>query len=246
MRYLFLVLVLIPFFVFPTLAQSQSLRELQFACAVFPPFNTDNKEEPGITQEVLAAALKTVNRSVKFHTFPFKRALEITKYGKVDALCGCSYTAERENSFHYSDMLGILHQGIFVSSNYSGKKIRTLKDLGDIQVGTVRGYATERELEKLGMKVMSFVDSKQLALMLLTGRIDAIYAYKNVILYELKKLNSKTKFAYYNLSSQPYYTCISKAITNPYALLRDLNQGLRVVRSNGIYQGIWNKYSSQE
>jgi|GEM_PF-4683867 len=75
-----------------------------------------------------------------------------------------------------------------------------------------------------------------------TGKIDAIYAYQDVIRYELTKMNMRDRLRYIEVSSQPNYVCVSKAIQNSEIIIKGINKGLRIIRGNGLYQQIWNKY----
>ncbi|MEH6475146.1 MAG: transporter substrate-binding domain-containing protein [Sneathiella sp.] len=216
---------------------------MNFACSIFPPFITGDQTDPGITPEILEAALTSVGRTSNFQNFPWKRAFKLTETGNADALCGCSYSADREDNFHFSDTLGVHSQGLFFTNEFEGEATGNLNKLKASRVATVRGYAIEKELEKNGITSIGVVDNSQLLKILLKQRVDAIYTYRDVIRFELKKQSLGTKLSYFELSSQPFYSCFSKKIPNSNALVQEFNRGLRIIKQNGTYSAIWEKYS---
>ena len=244
-----IVLVFISVFTLITLphaSYSDEQRDVNFACSVFPPFITADQTAPGITPEILEAALKSVGRTSSFQNFPWKRAFQLTETGAVDALCGCSYAVDREDIFNFSDTLGVHSQGLFFSDEFKGKTTGHLNELGSTRVATVRGYAIEKELEKNGITSIGAVDNSQLLKMLLKQRVDVIYTYRDVIRFELKSQSPRTKLPYFELSSQPFYSCFSKKAPNSNALVQEFNRGLRIIKQNGTYSAIWEKYSPKD
>lgn len=215
---------------------------LNFSCGDFPPFTIKNKNIPGIDIEIITAALTSVGRTAEYKFYPFKRAYELVKNGQADSLCGCSYRPEREKHFVFSDLIGNLSQGIFLNSTYAGSPIKSLQDLNTLSVATVRGYALQKELNNAGIKNLGVLDDHQLLTMLLNKRIDAIYAYRDVVQYKQKMMNVAENLTYFEISTQPTYVCISRTIPNSESLERDISRGLRIIRENGTYQKIENKY----
>lgn len=227
---------------FVTALQAQEKRSINLACGPFPPFKIENSDKPGIDIDVIKASFLAVGRETKYSFFPWKRAVALTSNGSVDGLCGCSFTPERETSFRFSDIMGHHSQGIFTKSNRVGPRIKSLKDLKKLSVATVRGYVIQSELKALGIENVGVLDHRQLVSMLLNDRVDAVYAYRDVFLYNLMRESDSDLIDYIELKSQPYYACISRAIPDSVSITNDLNQGLRIVRHNGQYQKIWQSY----
>ena len=111
-----------------------------------------------------------------------------------------------------------------------------------MSVATVRGYTLQKELVRSDIKNLGVLDNRQLLQLLLNKRVDAIYAYRDVIRYEQQKLETSEKLSYFEISSQPNYVCVSKAVENSEAIVKDINKGLRIIRGNGLYQQIREKY----
>lgn len=238
----------IPIYVFIALALlsnsafSADDKIVNMACGTFPPYKINNAERPGIDVEVMKAAWSAVGKKSSFQFFPWKRAVILTTNGSVDGLCGCSYRPEREQKFRFSDIMGHHSQGIFIKTKNKEISIKSVADLNGLSIATVRGYAIQKELDASGIKNVGVLDHKQLVSMLLNDRVDAVYAYRDVFYYNLNKLNSSSQIRYFELNSQPYYVCISRAIPNSKDITTNLNQGLRIIRYTGEYLKIWRSY----
>ncbi len=217
-------------------------RKLHMACGPFPPYKIENPDQPGIDIEVMKAAWSATNWNAQYDFYPWKRAAALVKEGSSDGLCGCSYRTDREKAFRFSDVMGLHSQGVFLKNKAFNERIRVINDLQGMTVATVRGYAIQKEMDTLGIKNTGVSDDKQLVAMLLNDRVDAIYAYRDVILYNLDKQNKVNQVVYYEISSQPYYVCISRAIPDSRQIVDDLNRGMRIIRQNGEYQKIWRSY----
>lgn len=227
----------------PTSIYAQN-KPLHFACSNFPPYIFENRERPGISLEIISAALAVTGRKANFQFYPWKRAFNLVENGKADALCGCSYRKTRETKFYFSDMLGVISQGIFRKQSIASSRISTLSDLGGLSVATIGGYALQKELEKKGIASTGVVDEMQLVKMLITSRIDSIYAYRDVVLFRLSRLGETENLDYSEISSQPHYACFSRTIANSKTVQEEFNKGLRYIRMTGQYDKIRAKYLS--
>lgn len=220
---------------------------VEMACAMFPPYKIESKNEKlahsGIDLEVIRAAFAVTGREVIFDFYPWKRTVNMATRGQTDGLCGCAYRPEREQQFIYSDMLGLHSQGVFIREDSSLENIDQLSDMTGHSIAAVRGYAVHKELENIsGIRTIEANDDNQLLRLLLANRVDAIYSYRDIILYRMA-MNSETRhIRYYELSSQPYYLCFSRKRPEAEQIVEDFNKGLRTIRFNGQYQKIWDSY----
>ncbi|MBL4908038.1 MAG: amino acid ABC transporter substrate-binding protein [Sneathiella sp.] len=240
MKYFFASLIASVFLL--SFAHAEENRHLHMACGAFPPYKIDNQEKPGIDIELMQAAWSVTKWKADYEFYPWKRAVALSKSGEADGLCGCSYRVEREEDYRFSDVMGLHSQGVFVKNKAFNEPIRSIRDLQGKTVATVRGYAVQKELDALGINNTGVLDDKQLVSMLLNDRVDAIYAYRDVVLYALDKQDKVNQVVYHEISSQPYYVCISRAVPDSRQIVDDLNQGMRVIRQNGEYQRIWRSY----
>jgi len=240
-----LALFLCAFFLFlSSPAQANQKTTLNFACSHFPPYLVENNKRRGISIDLISAAFAATGKKTKFSFYPWKRAYQLVKDGKAHALCGCSYRPDREEIFLFSDMLGHVSQGVFRKSSKDNRPISILEDLDGLSVATIRGYALQRELEARNIPNTGVLDEKQLIKMLLSDRINSIYAYKDIILYNMALLGKTEPLDYSELSSQPQYLCFSRQIEGNAMALKAFNKGLRMIRLTGEYQTIRSRYLS--
>ena len=238
-------IILFLFAAMPSFAQNKET--VKMACANFPPYKikAKNSSEPdsGIDLDVMRAAFKETGYEVEFEFYPWKRTVAMVERGQADGLCGCAYRPEREEHFIYSDMLGEHSQGVFLSEDSTLQIADGLDDFAGKTIAAVRGYAVHKELkEKTNIKAIEANDDSQLLRLLLNKRVDAIYSYRDILLYRLSFNTDAKKIRYFEFNSQPYYLCFSRAKTDSKQLVEDFNKGLRTIRFNGAYQSIWEKY----
>lgn len=227
-------------------ADAQDKQTVKMACTNFPPYKikeSDGEAHGGIDLDVMRAAFAQTNRNVEFTFYPWKRSVAMVTKGQADALCGCSYRPEREKDFIFSDMLGEHSQGVFINENSDIETIDNLQNLKGLTIASVRGYAVSEELKQnKNIESLEINDDKQLLGLLNANRVDAIYSYRDIILYRMSFNSNAKKVRYFELSKQPYYLCFSRTKENISSVVDDFNKGLRTIRFNGAYQAIWNKY----
>ncbi len=226
---------------------AEEKRAVSMACAMFPPYKIEsrNKNTPhsGIDLEVMREAFSAVDRDVTFDFFPWKRTVKMAERGQTDGLCGCAYRPEREGKFIYSDMMGLHSQGVFLNEASNVRDIGSLDDLEGHSIAAVRGYAVHQELnDRKNIRSVEANDDNQLLRLLTAGRVDAIYSYRDIILYRMAMNSDTRKVQYFEFSSQPYYLCFSRSKSGIEEIVDDFNQGLRIIRFNGTYQKIWQSY----
>jgi polar amino acid transport system substrate-binding protein len=221
--------------------------DVQLACTNFPPFKIESRKagtpHSGIDLDVIEQAFSITKQKVAFDFYPWKRAVTMVQNGKAHALCGCDYRPEREEEYIYSDMVGFHSQGVFVNADSPIDSVKSLDDLAGKTVGTVRGYALEKPLASIpDIKVSPANNGDQLLRQLVNKRIDAIYAYRDVIFYRQKLNKEATDIRYFELRSLPYYVCFSRTIPDIRMIVDAFNQGIRTIRFNGTYGKIRQNY----
>jgi polar amino acid transport system substrate-binding protein len=220
---------------------------IKLACTDFPPFkikkDITSPDHHGIDLDVIKAAFAIDGYNVDFDFYPWKRALETARAGQVDGLCGCNFRPEREQQFIYSEKVGEISVGIFVNKESSLNEITDLDQLSGLSVGAVRDYATHKQLQEYpNIKIVDANDERQLLRLLLAGRIDAIYTFRDVVYYRMAQNNNTSTIRYYELNSEPYYLCFPRKIIDSPQTVKDFNRGLHTIQNNGLYQSIWSKY----
>ncbi len=232
-------------------AQNATPRQnVTMMCNPFPPSKiADRPMMPGYDVEILRAAFAVSHIAVNTPFYPWKRAYLMAERGDADGLCSCSYLPEREAAFLYSSELGREHVGLFAINDTVLDSDEELADAKQLIVGVVSGYTLESNARELGLDLISANSERVLLGLLLSRRLDAIYTFKapmeNTVRSHNQEYAQNVNLAYRDISNSPYYSCISRKTDNAHFLLDRLNHGISVLRKNGIYADILEKYGVQ-
>jgi len=216
-----------------------------FACNEFPPYKMQNSASglPGFDVEFLDEAFKRVGISLQIQFMPWKRALVSAKQGKIDGVCSCSKTKDREGYLEFSEPLGKASAGLFSLTARNYPKLQNIEEIGPLSVGTIAGYNLLNNLEAAHIKNAVKLDTERQGLsMLLKGRIDYYYSYKAPAQYYLTTLERTEEVSYHELSSTDYFVCFSKVLPGTTELLKKFNTGLAEIKADGTYNKILDKY----
>ncbi len=221
-----------------------TLRPVKMACSPFPPFKIENPEKgrKGIDIDIMLEIFALSGRDVEYAFYPWKRAVKLVESGKADGLCGCSYHPDREKTFKYSDIVGQHSQGVFLADGIELDQFDSVNDLQGLSLATVRGYTIHKELEEAGIKVHEASGDDELLLMLDNKRVDAVYTYRDIFLYNLSHSGKTGHVNYRELVSHAYYFCFSHNPADIDEIISEVNKGLRTIRYNGTYDKIWKNY----
>ncbi|KKJ77477.1 hypothetical protein WH95_07205 [Kiloniella litopenaei] len=232
--------------IFPLVKKSiaADAQPVTMACSSFPPYKIENPGTgpKGMDVDIMLEIFSLAGRDVEYSFYPWKRAVKLVEQGKVDGLCGCSYHPDRDENFLFSDILGYHSQGVFLSEDVSLRNFDSVADLKDLSVASVRGYAVHKELIENGIKAYEATNDDDLLTLLENKRVDAVYSYRDSILFALANRGKSGHVTYRELVSHPYYFCFSKKSEKVQSIIDDVNQGLRTIRHNGTYEEIRKKY----
>lgn len=218
-------------------------QNVTMACNPFPPAKIANvSDRPGYDVEILRAAFEVSHIHMQTPFYPWKRAYLLAREGRVDGLCSCSYTPEREQDMIYSDELGRIRIGLFAVSDRVLKPIERLDQARGMTIGVVNGYNLEQIARAAGLDVVPVTDEQILLAMLANNRIDAIYSFRDPIVAANKARPNPLNISFHQTSEAPYFSCISRKARAAQWLIDRLNLGLQTVRANGIYDAILEKY----
>lgn len=219
-------------------------RPITMACSSFPPYKIENPGSgpKGIDVDIMLEVFALTERKVDYKFYPWKRSVKLVEQGKVDGLCGCSYHPDRDQNFIFSDILGQLSQGVFLSDKVSLNEFNSVADLKDLSVASVRGYAVHKELIEHGINAYEATNDDELLTLLENDRVDAVYSYRDTVLFALANRGKSGHVTYRELVSNPYYFCFSKKSDQAQSILSDVNHALRTLRHNGTYEKIRKKY----
>ncbi len=206
------------------------------------PFHSKNLKHYGVASHIITEAFALMKVEVKYKFYPWKRALETAKDGRIDGVIPWARTPETTKYFLFSKEV---YEGrwVFFHLKKYAFSWETLEDLKGIKVGGVLGSLYGEKFiaaEKAGfIKVYRVAKDKQLFPMLLKERLQIFPQDLNVG-YELLQENVKPEEAQLVTHhpkefrpQTPYYLILSKKIERNKRMIELFNQGLRQLRKMG-------------
>jgi len=234
---------------------------LVIAYSHYPPFQwvDDKGLVQGIDIDIADAVFNDAGFTTSYKQMPWARQLQVgIKNGEIDVLLQSKHTLERESFAYFSDDMYLRSSNfMFIRQQDHAKfnRIKQLEDLidTDLRVAMSRGSTYSESHAKLQRQPAfsrHFIEvskDEQSLFMLLTGRVDAIFANDLSMAYLLgdkPQINTIIPHLYLNkkdsLKKGPQFM-FSKASMTP-AQVDRINRSLKKLLSNGTIDKIIAKY----
>lgn len=234
----------------PDRALAEDATALRLSCIDFPPYKiaptetvaTDAPMKPGMDVEIIEQAFAGTGLQPQFDFMPFKRAIELAARGDYDGICGCSRSAEREQSFLFSDPVNSVSLGLFASAKKDLDGIHTVADLNGRQVIMVNGYVLEKELRAAGANLSFVPDNHQAGIMLDHHPHFILAGFRQPIEYHRERAGLTRPLFFRELSSGPNFLCLSRAYPDAARVMDVFNAGLKRINADGSYAAILDAY----
>jgi len=210
----------------------------------WPPYEMVIDDElTGVHIELIRKAAESLDLSVTFTAAPWKRAIDMLRTGRADAITFMSQTDERQH-------LGYFFQGNILSSppvgfvtlkkyessiHYSGN----LKDLKPYRIGTVKGYSYEHAFDHASWLKTDdgAINAAQLLRKLKAGRFQIAATYIPDLKYQAKIMGIADDIVFlkpYLLEKRANYLVFMKAKPHE-ALAKRFADALAAFRSTPAY-----------
>lgn len=207
----------------------------------FYPYQFQNEGEPqGFVIDILNQVSSEEEIALTYVPMILSDALKALEDGRVDAIAGLNYTAERSRNFEFSKTLATVSQTLLVESN--DLTINSIADLGEKVVAIERGSTSLENLQDIRNVEVILANSQEDAIKLFEiGRADAFLGNNIVIERYIEKNKMKRRFRIADDLIYPgeYAFAVSK---DEIDLLNLINRGLIKVRAQQIYQDIYNEW----
>jgi polar amino acid transport system substrate-binding protein len=230
---------------------------VHLACNDFPPLKIEHPGSNGLLGsdvDLLRELFRRTGVPLEISYLPWKRAFAAAQDGQVDGLCSCSYAADREADFLFSDEIGRVSVGIFSVAHSGSDSLSAVDSLPALKrvavtgktIGVVGGYALEEDIDKYGIPRDLASDDQRALDMLTGGRYDYLYSYEAPIKFLVKYPHpgqvAVPQVAYREFRGSPYFLCLSRKIKGNWRLLGALNKALAGMRKDGTIDRILDQY----
>lgn len=207
-----------------------------------PPYEfLDSKGKPaGYNVDLIRAVAEVMGLEVEIRLGPWAEIRSAIEKGEIDAVEGMFYSQKRLKYVDFSVAHTIVHNAIFIRKDY--KAIESLGDLHGKEIIIQQGdIMHDYALEQGFSEKLTLVNSPGEALRLLaSGRHDC------ALLLERQGLFLARKFRLTNITTtgppfSPNQFCFAVR-KGDHELLKNLNEGLRIIKATGRYQEIFNHW----
>jgi polar amino acid transport system substrate-binding protein len=213
----------------------------------YPPFYffDENKQPTGICIDIINQVAQSMNISVHYDSYPWKRMLNYGKEGKIDAVMPLFKTDEREQFLTFPE-LGLIDEdnNFFTHSSntisYSGK----LADVINYKIGVIDKYSYGKEFDNTDFTDKTIVqDTQQLILLVQKKRIELGLGNAKVVTYIAKKIDAADKIHFLSppVTINSLFIGFSKKRVNQ-DFVNQFNKQLQKFKSTEAYTDIIQAY----
>jgi len=207
----------------------------------YPPYEflDYNGEPTGFNVDIFRAVCKAVNIRYEIHLGPWDHVRQQLENGEVDLITGMYFSPERDKKVDFSTPHITVSHSLFVRKN---SKIRILEDLSGREVVVQKGDIMNDFLQSQGrsITIVTVTDQVDALRLLSEGKHDCALLSKLQGLYLIHK-NKLTGLEVVGSSIQQRDYCFAVQEGNQ-KLLTQLNEGLALLRTKGIYRQIHNRW----
>ena len=219
-----------------------------------PPFivqGENGSEDTGIEIDIARAALNAAGHTVKFVNLPYTRALAYLKAKRVDASLTVTATGELDiGDAHRSDV-HLIFDNVAITLEESNLEINSIDDLAD---KTVIAFNFAKEVLGEEFTKMANANPNYRQMLPNTKQIPPTLHAKRAQVAVIEEVIYK-----YHLNNETYPIAVDAPIKihrifprNPFTVAfkdksarDDFNKGLAIIKENGTYDKIFEKYTGK-
>ncbi len=208
----------------------------------YPPYEfIDDRGNPaGFCVDLSNAIAEIMNVNVEIRLDKWANIIKELKDGNIDTLQGMYFSEERNEIFDFSTPHSIVHHSVFIVKG--AQHIKSIEELHGKSIVTLNAdimhdYIVENNITDKLTVADNYVDVLKL---LQTGNYDCAIMAKISALYWIKKLNIKN-IEPVGPPILPKEYCYS-VLNGDKELLSIINEGLVLLKDNGTYAQIYNKW----
>ena len=210
----------------------------------FPPYEFLDERDGlkvyrGFNIDLIRAVMEINGQELQFLPLPWQEALRALQEGRVDAIGGMKYDAERAQYFDFSEEYLVNSLAIFVAKDNS-----IIVELGDLENKRIAVQKDDIAYQKLRGRVLELtatVSQEEAIKLLVAGKVEAVVGNKMAGQYFLQRLGAmdSVKSVGGIINPERYGFAVRRDNTE---LLQKFNEGLRKVKQDGTYDRIYQKW----
>lgn len=211
----------------------------------YPPYEfiDESGNYRGFNLDIIRALAIELGLEVRLIPSNWDDAILMLKNGNVDIIQGMNVTNERKRFFDFTEPILTNSRNIFVLSSCSN-----ISELSDLKGKKVAIQSDDVSLEFVyeisNVCIVEKLNQQEAFRSLVQGDVDAYIGNKLTGTYFVQnyELNESIKIVGYPIVSTEYSIAVKKGNEE---LLKLLNSGISAIKSNGIYDKIYQKWFGQ-
>ena len=210
--------------------------------AEFQPFEyLENGKIVGFDVELMEALADELGKTVEWKNISFDGLLPALQSKKLDVIiAGMSATEDRKKFVNFSETYYTSNQMILVQKEKPA--VDSFDNLSGHDVGVVLGYTGDIAVSEIkGVKVHRYNGTGEAIMALKAGKVDAVVLDSEPA-KNYAKQNPELAFINTDVAKEEYAIAVGK---DNKALADDLNKALKVLKENGTYDSLINKYFAE-
>ena len=212
--------------------------------AYFPPFEFLDERDGlkvyrGFNIDLIRAVIAKTDLELQFLPLPWEEALRALQDGRVDAVGGMKYDAERAHYFDFSEEYLVSSLAIFVARDNS--IIVELSDLENKRIAVQKDDIAYQKLRHRVFELTATVTQEEAIKLLLAEKVDAVVGNRMAGQYIVQRLGAMERIKSVGgfINPERYGFAVRRGNDE---LLAKFNEGLRKVKSDGTYDQIYFKW----
>lgn len=200
----------------------------------------------GLSVDIIRKAYQVVGYELDVSLSPWARAINEVRSGNKDVLMATWYEKDRAKSLLYSN--AYLGTSLKLVKRYDDDfECKGIDSLDGKKIGVIRGYSYSKEFSSArnfsrdsGVTILANIRK------LLSGRVDLVVGDERAIrarlLLDEPILLTKIAYCKEPLSTKKLYITSGLNNENSERYIAAFNRGLEIIKNNGIYEGILQRY----
>lgn len=244
MKYLSLLGILL--FIHPRLVLADTA-PIELFVVHYPPYEIIDPAGviSGIDVEVARKAFEAVEIPIVVKTAPWKRILKNIEYGRIAGTITCSQRPGRDTYIHYSDPISNAQQVFFSAVDTPISSLKNFSDIANYTVTVVDGWGIQKELEYAGIDHLPTLDVSSGINAIVYRDVEFFYNGFLTTQYQARVMGLENKIKATFLEDRgktDFHICFSKAYPEYKLLTQRFNEGLKLIKSNGVFDEIYQRY----
>ena len=221
--------------------------ELLFAIDAWPPYIY--KDEEGFLIVLVKEAFKAVDIKTKFEYVPWERALVMVENHSAVGSFPWRYTEERTLTFFYSEPLTFTRYALFHKKNeeINDELFNDIVTNPDYTIGIVTAYWYVDWLEDMGIQLDYSTTQMAAIEKLLNGRVDFALADITITYFRVREQYpdqlESLLYVKDTIGREASALIIHKDYPNAEEYIKKFDEGLRIIKSNGLYKELLDEYN---